>query len=69
MCGTQKGSDVMSETKKKQGFQQKGLEPLNIDVKVRITETTNKKLKQYAEKNKITRADAIRLGIEKLVEE
>lgn len=64
-----KGSDEMSETKKKQGFQQKGVEPLNIDVKVRITKTTNQKLLQYAEENKMTRADAIRLGIEKLVKE
>lgn len=57
----------MSETNKKKGFQLKGKEPLNIDVKVRITESTNKKLLEYAEKNNLKRADVIRKSIDEML--
>lgn len=41
--------------------------PKSVDVKVRLDEKTNKLLQDFCEKNGLKRAEAIRLGIEKLV--
>ncbi|AXI27287.1 CopG family transcriptional regulator [Gemella sp. ND 6198] len=38
--------------------------PLNVDLKVRVTEETNKKLLDYAKKNNLTKVEVIRKGIE-----
>lgn len=38
--------------------------PLDVDIKVRITNETNKKLLEYSKKNNITRAEAVRQGID-----
>lgn len=38
--------------------------PLNVDIKVRIDEKTNKKLLEYCEKHDISRTEAIRKGID-----
>lgn len=43
--------------------------PKNVDIKVRIDEETNEKLLKYCDKNDITRTEAIRKGIEMLLEE
>ena len=37
--------------------------PKNVDVKVRLDETTAKKLELYCKMNQITKAEAIRRGI------
>lgn len=42
-------------------------EPKNNDVKVRLDDTTHKLLLDYCEKNKITKAEAIRQGIHLLL--
>ena len=44
-------------------------DPKTIDVKVRITESINEKLIEYCKKVGITRAEAIRQGINLLFEE
>ena len=41
--------------------------PLNIDLKVRIDEETNRKLLQYCVDHKISRTEAIRQGIHLLL--
>lgn len=41
--------------------------PKNIDIKIRIDEDTNVKLLEYAKENKITRVEAIRRGISKIL--
>lgn len=41
--------------------------PKNTDVKVRLDETTARKLELYCEMNQITRAEAIRMGIHLLL--
>ncbi|MGB6128478.1 MAG: CopG family transcriptional regulator [Psychrilyobacter sp.] len=41
--------------------------PKNIDIKVRIDEETNKKLLEYCKINNISRAEAVRKGIDKLL--
>ena len=38
-------------------------DPKTVDVKVRITATTNEKLTEYCKETGITRAEAIRQGI------
>lgn len=42
--------------------------PKNIDLKVRIDKATNEKLMSYCEANGIKRAEAVRRGIEMLLE-
>lgn len=42
--------------------------PKNIDLKVRIDEETNRNLLEYCEENGISRTEAIRKGIELLLE-
>lgn len=42
-------------------------EAKNNDIKVRVDSTTHKKLLEYCEKNKITKAEAIRQGIHLLL--
>lgn len=59
--------NFMSETKKRVIGIQKGEEPLDVDVKVRITKTVNRNLVEYAKEHNITRADAIRKGIDELL--
>lgn len=41
----------------------------NNDIKVRVDDITHKKLIQYAEKHNITKAEAVRQGINLLLEE
>ena len=41
----------------------KAVNPKNIDLKVRIDSETNKALEAYAEKNAITKAEAVRKGM------
>lgn len=41
--------------------------PKCIDIKVRIDLTTNQKLTEYCDINKVTRAEAIRRGIHQLL--
>lgn len=36
----------------------------DVDIKVRIDEDTNKKLQSYCEKERVSRAEAIRRGID-----
>ncbi|EQE37877.1 ribbon-helix-helix, copG family protein [Clostridioides difficile CD38] len=43
--------------------------PKNIDVKVRFDENTHKKLLDYCEKENLTRTEAIRKGVDLLLEE
>lgn len=43
--------------------------PKNIDIKIRIDEDTNAKLLEYAKENNITRVEAIRRGISKILSE
>lgn len=43
--------------------------PKSIDVKVRFDEESHNKLLKYCEDNKITRTEAIRRGIDKLLGE
>ena len=43
--------------------------PLTIEVKARIDVETNKRLVEYCEKNKVTRTDVVREGIEKVLNE
>ena len=40
--------------------------PKSVEVKVRFTAKTNKKLLCYAEKNSITRAETIRLAVDSI---
>ena len=58
----------MEKENKKMGRPKKQENALSVDLKVRITEETNKKLLIYSKKNNITRAEAVRLGIEKIIE-
>lgn len=44
-------------------------DPKTVEVKARITESTNEKLIEYCKKVGITRAEAIRQGINLLFEE
>lgn len=41
--------------------------PMNVDVKVRIDQTTNEKLEAYCQEHGVTRAEAIRTGIHLLL--
>ncbi len=41
--------------------------PMNVDVKVRIDQTTNEKLEAYCQEHDVTRAEAIRTGIHLLL--
>ena len=41
--------------------------PKNVDVKVRFTEETNKKLLHYAKEHNLTRAETIRLAVDELL--
>ena len=41
--------------------------PKDVDIKVRIDAKTNECLVQYCEKHQITRAEAIRRGIHKIL--
>lgn len=43
--------------------------PLSIDLKVRLDNTTNERLKVYCQKHGITRTEAIRKGIHQLLEQ
>ena len=43
--------------------------PKDIDVKVRFDKDTNKRLLDYCQKNDITRAEAIRRGVDLLLEQ
>lgn len=43
--------------------------PKDIDIKVRIDKDTNKRLLDYCQKHDITRAAAIRQGVELLLEQ
>ncbi len=43
--------------------------PKNVSIKIRFDEETNKRLMKYCEKNKISRTDAIRNGLELLLSE
>ena len=54
---------------KKMGRPLKSDKPLNIDIKVRIDEDTNRKILNYAEKHGLARTEVIRKGIEKILEE
>ena len=40
--------------------------PKTIEVKARIDEETNEKLKEFCRKNNLTRTDVVRMGIEKV---
>ena len=42
--------------------------PKNIDIKVRIDEETNERLKRYARKKKLTRTEVIRQGINRILD-
>jgi len=42
--------------------------PKNIDVKVRLEEELNAKLLSYCERHGITRAEALRRGVKKLLD-
>lgn len=42
--------------------------PKNIDIKVRIDEETNERLKRYAEKKNLTRTEVIRQGINQILD-
>ena len=46
----------------------KAINPKSVDIKVRIDEQLNNKLLNYCYVNNITRAEAIRQGINKLLE-
>lgn len=61
--GTQKWGDIVSP---RTGRPVAG-EPKNNDVKVRLDDTTHKLLLDYCEKNKVTKAEAIRQGIHLLL--
>lgn len=41
--------------------------PMNVDVKVRIDQTTNEKIEAYCREHSVTRAEAIRTGIHLLL--
>ena len=43
--------------------------PKSIEVKIRIDESTNKRLIDYCEKRVLTRTEAIRNGIERVLED
>jgi putative uncharacterized protein FNV0124 len=43
--------------------------PKTIEVKARIDEETNEKLKEFCRKNNLTRTDVVRMGIEKVLNE
>lgn len=43
--------------------------PLNVDVKVRLDNTTSKKLEEYCKQHGMTRTEAIRKGIHLLLSE
>ena len=47
----------------------KSQNPLNVDVKVRLDESTNQKLLAYCKKHGITRVQAIRNGILNLLKD
>lgn len=42
--------------------------PKNIDIKVRIDEETNERLKRYARKKNLTRTEVIRQGINRILD-
>ncbi len=42
--------------------------PKTIDVKVRLDEDTHKRVLEYSEEHKITKSEAIRRGIDLLIE-
>ena len=42
--------------------------PKNIDIKVRIDEETNERLKRYAGKKNLTRTEVIRQGINRILD-
>ena len=42
--------------------------PKNIDIKVRIDEKTNSRLLDYCKQNNLSKTEAIRKGLEKLLE-
>lgn len=42
--------------------------PKNIDIKVRIDEKTNERLKRYAEKKNLTRTEVVRQGIDRILD-
>lgn len=43
--------------------------PLNVEVKIRIDEDTNKRLLDYAERNSLAKTEVIRKGIELILEQ
>ena len=43
--------------------------PKTIEVKARIDEKTNEKLKEYCKRNNLTRTDVVRMGIDKVLNE
>lgn len=45
----------------------KVVNPKDIDIKVRVDKATNEKLLEYADKHNITRAEAVRCGIDMLL--
>ena len=45
----------------------KAVNPKDIDIKVRVDKATNEKLLEYADKYNITRAEAVRCGIDMLL--
>ncbi len=44
-------------------------DPINRQVTVRLTSETMEKLKTYCEKKQITKGEAVRKGVEKLLDE
>ena len=55
-------------TDKKKGRPFTGNEPLSHDMKVRVSETTYRKLKQYGDRNGITVAESARQAIQSFVD-
>lgn len=47
----------------------KAKNPLNVDLKVRFDQETNKRLLDYCKKHDVTRTEAIRRGIHLLLEQ
>lgn len=53
----------------KMGRPLKSAKPLNVDIKIRIDEETNQRLKDYASRHGISRTDVVRKGIQKVLDE
>lgn len=53
----------------KMGRPLKSAKPLNVDIKIRIDEETDNRLKEYASKHSMSRTDVVRKGIQKVLDE